>query len=1062
MNAPCFTELPNLPRKWFFLLAVALAMPGIQLAGYRTNDCWAEFPALFNTEKQADKPVMSATVAAASIELPERFHASAFAAEPEVMNPIAMAWDGRGRLWVAENFTYAERSQRFQLDLRDRVLIFDNTSADHFATRRVFTDDIQMLTGLEIGYGGVWLMCPPRLLFLADKDQDDTPDGPATVVLDGFTVAQQNYHNFANGLRFGPDGWLYGRCGGSCPGKIGTPETPDSNRPALTGGVWRYHPLSKAVEVLNAGTTNPWGHDWNDVGEMFFCNTVNGHLWHTIAGAHHPRPFTLDPNRRTYEPIDFHADHWHFDTGKKWMESRDGSANDYGGGHAHSGTLVYQGGRWPKQYDGALFTLNFHGRRANRERIEADGSGYTIKHGSDFFLAADPWFRGIDLSTGPDGNVFVLDWSDTGECHEHTGVHRESGRIYKISYDPQQSESNVPSRKIAEVDFAAGKSNDLHDWPASELVLAHRASNRWYLRQARLELIRRTRLNVEHDDPQTMDAAIAELRKNLLVDKSNSPAVTVQSLLTLHACSKLDQDEVVRLMTTHPYPSVRRTAVRIATEAWPIDDVMGPSWKANFSATVNQDNSLDKLVETFANMARNESNASVRLALASTLQRLPIDRRKTLAIELVAHAEDAGDHNIPLMIWYGLIPLGSRDAGELVEIAGRCRIPTTLKWIARCVAEEMRRQPQAFDALLVEICNRSSIGEQETMMSGICDGLRGWKRADRPEAWNQIAALRAKPLERYVRELGVLFGDGRALQELKQTALGKNSESVSYESRLSALETLIQVGDDDLRAICESLLPDARMNVLAAEGLAKFDDPSIARQLIRRYFAFRSPDRPKIISLLVSRKSFANELLKAIQEEKIHRSDLSAFQARQIQSHHDQSLNRTLANVWGQVHDTPAARLEQIDKLKQALSTETIAASDKSNGRTLFNKHCSTCHRLYGEGATFGPDLSGANRSDLDYLLSNIVDPSGVVDKDYQMTVVLLDDGRIVNGLVVDQSDETMTLKTSTETIVIRTEEIEDQKRTNQSSMPEGLLETLSDQETQDLIGYLMHPSQVD
>lgn len=1057
MTIHAFFKSSNRPFHLFFTILVTLAIQGYPIAGDPATNCWAEFPPPFNTEKDVDKPMMSATSAAASIELPAQFHASAFAAEPNVMNPIAMAWDGRGRLWVAENFTYAERSQRFQLDLRDRVLIFDNTSGDQFTSRTVFTDDVQMLTGLEVGYGGVWLMCPPKLLFIADEDQDDKPDGPATVVLDGFTVAKQNYHNFANGLRFGPDGWLYGRCGGSCPGKIGTPGTPDSDRPAMTGGIWRYHPLNNAVEVLNAGTTNPWGHDWNDVGEMFFCNTVNGHLWHTIAGAHHPRPFTLDPNRRTYELIDFHADHWHFDTGKEWMQSRDGAANDYGGGHAHSGTLVYQGGHWPRQYEGALFTLNFHGRRANREQIQADGSGYTIKHGKDFFLASDPWFRGIDLSTGPDGNVFVLDWSDTGECHEHTGVHRESGRIYKISYDPPAAESNPLNDQVA-----AGNSDNLRGWSASELVATHRGSNRWYRRQARLELIRRTRLDVPNEDSQTLDVAMSELRKNLLVDSDNSPSITVQSLLTLHACNKLNQDEVIRLMTTHPHPSVRSTAIRIATDHWPIDDVMGPSWKANFRASANQLETLDELVETFAKLAASESDASVRLTLASTLQRLPVDRRKRLAIELAAHAEDAGDHNIPLMIWYGLMPLGSSDAGALVEIASECRIPKTLQLIARCVAEELRRQPKAFDALLIEIANRPSLSDQEAMLSGICDGLRGWKRADRPAAWNQIAELSAKPLDRYIRELGVLFGDGRALQQLKQTVLNENEQSVSYEARLSALETLIQIGEDDLRAICERLLSDARMNVLAAEGLAQFDDPAIARQLIRRYFAFRSPDRPRIVSLLVSRKSFAYELLQAIQEGKIERSDLSAFQARQIQSHQDQSLNRMLAEAWGQVHDTPAERQKQIDKLKKTMTARTIAASDKSNGRVLFSKHCGTCHRLYGEGATFGPDLSGANRSDLDYLLSNIIDPSGVVDKDYRMTVVLLDDGRIVNGLVVDESDETMTLKTSTETVILRIEEIEDQKRTNKSSMPEGLLETLSDEEIQNLISYLMHPSQVD
>ena len=230
------------------------------------------------------------------------------------------------------------------------------------------------LTGIEVGLDGVWLMCPPKLIFLPDRDHDDVPDSEGEVVLDGFTVAEQNYHNFANGLRFGPDGWLYGRCGGSCPGRIGIPGSADHERLALEGGIWRYHPTLRLVEVLTTGTTNPWGHDWNPVGEAFFVNTVNGHLWHLIPGAHFTRPFTLDPNRRTYELIDFHADHWHFDTGQKldglprrrgefvWRRTRS-QWNDDLPGRQLAGPA----------YHGKLFTLNFHGRRANQERLVRAG-----------------------------------------------------------------------------------------------------------------------------------------------------------------------------------------------------------------------------------------------------------------------------------------------------------------------------------------------------------------------------------------------------------------------------------------------------------------------------------------------------------------------------------------------------------------------------------------------------------------------------------------------------------------------------------------------------------------
>src|SRR6185436_8030987 len=183
----------------------------------------SEFPLPYNTEPDQSGP-MSATEAAAKMKLPAGFKATVFAAEPDVQNPIAMAWDARGRLWIAENYTYAEGGKKFDLNLRDRILIFEDKDGDgKFDTRKVFTDELQMLTSIEVGYGGVWVMSPPRLLFISDRDRDDKPDGAPEVVLDGLTGSPDMHHTFANGLRFGPDGWLYGRCGASSTGEMGVP-----------------------------------------------------------------------------------------------------------------------------------------------------------------------------------------------------------------------------------------------------------------------------------------------------------------------------------------------------------------------------------------------------------------------------------------------------------------------------------------------------------------------------------------------------------------------------------------------------------------------------------------------------------------------------------------------------------------------------------------------------------------------------------------------------------------------------------------------------------------------
>ena len=376
-------------RRLFFSLSVFVCT---SVNGFAAAD---DFPDPPNTGAVSTYPLPPAA-AAAGFRVPEGFRVNVFAAEPDVRNPVAMAWDTRGRLWVAENYTYSDSTQIFDLRLRDRVLILEDSDADGRADKRtVFTDNVQRLGSVELGLGGVWLMCPPQLLFVPDRDGNDVADGPAEVVLDGFAVVRENYHTFANGLRWGPDGWLYGRCGASSPGEIGTPGTPDSARIPLRGGLWRYHPLHKRFEVLCHGTTNPWGHDWNALGEAFFINTVNGHLWHMIPGAHFARPHTIEPNPRAYAVIDQHADHYHWDTSKDFQTAfvPGGIADRRGGGHAHTGLMIYQADQWPEPYRGKLFTLNFHGRRVNVERLDRSGSGYVGRHEPDIcFAKTRSWF----------------------------------------------------------------------------------------------------------------------------------------------------------------------------------------------------------------------------------------------------------------------------------------------------------------------------------------------------------------------------------------------------------------------------------------------------------------------------------------------------------------------------------------------------------------------------------------------------------------------------------------------------------------------------------------------
>lgn len=1022
------------------------------------------FPEIYNSEPDPGEP-LTPSAALRCLQLPPGFSATLFAAEPAVQNPIAATVDPRGRVWVAENYTYAERTQRFDLNLRDRVVVLEDRDGDGEAEHRtVFTDTVQMLTGIVVGQGGVWLMCPPQLLFVPDADGDLVPDGPAEVKLDGFHVARENYHNFANGLSWGPDSWLYGRCGASCAGEMGLPGTPDAARVPIRGGMWRYHPQRQVVEALTQGTTNPWGHDWNEVGDLFFINTVNGHLWHAIPGAHFVRPHTLDANPHTYELIEMHADHWHFDTGQSWTASRDGAANDYGGGHAHVGGLIYQENAWPEKYRGRLLTVNMHGRRVNTERLETEGSGYVARHEPDFLLSDDVWFRGMELLPLSDGNVLLLDWSDTGECHDSTGVHRTSGRIFKISFDKQLA--NIEGRQSSALESPAGRAS------ATALADLQSRGSEWQARRAR-ELLRSLTLSAQPaaSNPQQavspsgreLDAAAIHLQK--LLESDAATPLRLRGLFGLWAMERVTQKQLTHLLED-PDAMIRSWAVRLLSDNWEIDTTVGNRPVGDRLPTID-----DSLVERLVRLARGETSAAVRLTLASMLQRLPLRQRSPLAEALMSHAGDAQDHNLPLMVWYGLMPLGDKADGPtdvaqltaLTELAGSSHWPQTRRLMARRVVNRIDDRPEATAQLIAVAIKSGDLALAEDVVQGMSQALAGRRQVNMPAGWQELQRRLSQDssdeeIQRSLADLSVLFGDGVAIEELKRLA---QDGSATIDQRRAALQSLVDARAPGLREMCLAMLKQRYLNVVAASGLAVEDDPAVGAELIKAYRSFAPQDRPRVVSLLASRPQWALLLLRAVAAGQIDRQEISAFQARQIVSHDQPQLQQLLADNWGQIRETSEEREQQIRELKQNLTPQAVSRAHAGRGRALFNKQCAACHTLFGEGGKLGPELTGAQRGNLDYLLENIVDPSAVVTKEFRATVVQLADGRVLTGLATGQTAAVLTLATQEETFQIATEDIVEQQQSTASTMPDGLLTQLTAEQIRDLFAYLQSTQQV-
>lgn len=1004
----------------------------------------AGFPDLFSSEKRAG--LVPAAEAAASFRLPPGFKVTVFAAEPDVQQPISMTFDPRGRLWVAENYTYAEAGVNFATNLNDRVLVLEDQDHDgRFDRRTVFWDQAKILTSVEVGLGGVFALCPPQLLFLPDRNGDDVPDGPPEVLLDGFTTTGGNRHTFANGLKWGPDGWLWGRVGISSGAKIGVPGAPDDQRVEMRGGIWRYHPSRRVIEAVSHGTTNPWGLDWNEVGEPFFINTVIGHLWHAIPGAHFQRMHGNDVDPHAYALIGQHADHYHFDTGAGWQKSRaafDGSAfaagsDELGGGHAHCGLMIYQGDNWPAQYRGKLFTINLHGRRLNVERLERDGSGYVGRHERDFLHIGDPWFRGLDLIQGPDGSVFLSDWADTGECHDHDGVHRTSGRIYRISY------GESPAPPPPDVSRATGE----------ELLGMLTSSNEWLARQARRVIADRKVAGKVNFPSQTQLAV--EFAKQTKV------AARLRLLWAMNVLGPIDTGWLVQRIsgpTRDGHEAVRSWAVRLLTDSL---SVQRERLAAPASEVVKRDAAaaaLKTIRDAFVERARLDQFESVLLYLAAALQQLPVAEREPLALALVARTEVARDHNLPLLLWTGIEPMIAAQPELAVPLTKAATAPQLRQFIARRLAEDLVAKPEPVNALVAAALHWPE-PVQSDLIRGLGDGLRGWRKAAAPTGWKAFAdsarQLAVPDVEEQLRSLNLLFGDGRALDDLKAILANDTGDT---GSRRNALRTLLASRAEGLAALLRKSANDGGLRPEALIGLLQLGEADAVEFTMHRYQWLGLEERPAVLGALVSRVSGARAVLEAIAKGQIGRAELTAFHARQIAGLGDEALARQLGEVWGSVQAGGADHSAEAARWREQLTSDRLRVANLAQGRRLFGQNCAPCHKLFGEGGTVGPDLTGSGRSNLDYLLENLLAPSAVVPADYRMTVVTLKDGTVLNGLLREPTARTVTLQSQTEARVIERSDITTLEQSDQSMMPEGILSQLSPEAARDLIAYLMTP----
>jgi putative membrane-bound dehydrogenase-like protein len=975
---------------------------------------------------------LSAAEAAKTMVVPPGFSVQVAAAEPDVQQPVAMAIDDRGRIWIAEALQYPRRAAGDKG--ADRIVIFEDTDLNGTLDKRtVFYEGLNLTSGLEVGFGGVWVGAAPYLLFIADRDGDDKPDGEPQKLLDGW--GYEDTHETLNSFIWGPDGWLYGCHGVFTHSKVGKPGTPDDQRTWLNAGIWRYHPVRHEFEVYAHGTSNPWGLDYDQYGNFFATACVIPHLFHIIPGARYERQAGQHFNPYTFDDIKTIADHRHY-TGNQWNNDNRLQSDSLGGGHAHAGAMLYQGAAWPAKYRGQLFMNNIHGNRMNVDILEAEGSGFVGHHGQDFLFTRDQWSQMLYMTYGPDGQVWVIDWYDRQQCHlrDPDKHDRSNGRIYRIAYQ------NARPVKV-----------DLQRMESEELAQLLLHDNEWYRRHAQRILQERAARGFE----------VAHMIADLGKKNPNRRFTEIDKLRLRWAVH----------VTEGTWNYVKRTIAAgrpDETYAQFVDKLqMGPQSTAAFVRAVAEEESSrgEHLYALLRDLAKNDASPIVRLAIASALQRIAPEHRWEILAALTAHSQDAADHNLPLMYWYAMEPLAEIDAPRalvLAQAAGE-RIPSLKEFMIRRIGAS--GPARSLELLVQGLAEAKDDATRLTFLRGLNDSLKSRRNVEPPTNWTKVNAALAKASSRSVQfesqVLAVYFGDQRAAAALNGVVLEARAP---LAERRQAIMALASVQSPLLLPTLFTLLDSADLRAESLRSLAAYDDANVPPAILGVYRSLSPAERREALATLCSRPSYAAPLFDAIAGGRVPANHLTADLVTSVLNLNNAALSKRVEQLWGVVRKTPAEKARLIQQYKELLgATAGIPSSGRPDvelGRTVFARTCQQCHTLFGTGGKVGPDITGSQRANIDYILTNVLDPSAVMAKEYQPTVLRTADGRVVTGILKQETAAAISLQTPTELVTINRGDIDELKLSDKSMMPDDLLRPLTAQEVRSLVAYLASSGQ--
>ena len=967
-----------------------------------------------------------------TFETLDGFQMELLAAEPLVADPVAMVYDENGLAYVVEmsDYPYTDKSNDKPFVERTddlplgKVRVLEDTDGDgRFDRSAVFAQDLSWPTGLAPWKGGVFVAATPDVWYLKDTDGDHRAD-VRRKVFSGFR--KFNVQAVMNNLAWGLDHRIYG-AGSSNGGQIRPADQPQAPAWALGRNDFRFDPRDETFELLSGGAR--FGNTFDDWGNRFVCNIRNPvqhvvlpsrylarNTYLPVAAAVHDAAAASDtlPVYRISPP-----EAWRVVRAARWSAEANpvprSETSAVGYFTSTSGVTIYRGAAYPAKYYGNAFLGEVAANVVHRQVLSSDGVTFRAERGdlqTEFVRSTDNWFRPVNFVNAPDGTLHVLDmyretiehpWSIPDDIKAQLDLEsgRDRGRIYRLS--PPGFQPPAPPR--------LGGATD------AELVEQLENPNAWWRETAH-------RLLFERQSP----AAVAPLRT--LLSEGRTPLARLHALWSLEGLAALTDDDVLTALADGS-PGIRAHGVRLA-EPWlrttprlaarvvalADDDAIRVRFQVAFS-----------LGELFGPQPAASADASAALSALSNIAR-----------------RDAADLWVRTAV---LSSAGESAAALLADLLADRRFVARgealgfLQDLAAVVGA--RPRPADTAEALRSIAAIDDEGEaQSALLVGLAAGLKrsgarlpnGILSEEFAPAGTSVARLIARQTARARR----LIGDADAPLDHRRRAI-ELLAITDYETSAPPLAALLSPRE-----------PQA-MQLAAVRALSGYAGPPVANLLLQNYAALTPGVRGEIVQALLARRERIAALFDALQERRVNIADIPAARRKLLLEHADDEIRRRAAALFSQ--DAPTPRRQVLDEYRSALAVP----GSRPRGEQVFQRECQACHRMGDRGHEVGPNMLSIKHRTREEVLTHVLDPNREVPPNFQEYVVLLDDGRVVTGMVAEETATSVTLRRAEridETILRRN--IDEMSGTGHSLMPEGLEKKINQQEMADLLEYLLGP----